>query len=71
MGQGKSPLLGHVMRLRTGVTAIGDLRVKVVRCSSLGTLTVELLEGRLAYKRGDHLHVQPYELEPLQPVLFN
>ncbi len=61
----KSPLIGKEMRLRTGVTAVGDLRVKVLRCSPIGTLTVELLEGRGAYQVGNHLHVQSYEVEPL------
>ena len=62
----KSPLLGKTMRLRTGIALVGELRVKVIRCSPLGTLTVELLESRQAYKRGDHLHVQQYEVEEVR-----
>ena len=70
MKQTKSRLLGCIMRVRTGVAIISGLRVKVLRHSSIGTLTVELIEGRQAYKVGDRLHVMPYELEPIQPQLF-
>lgn len=61
----KHPLIGKTVKLRPGTTMVGDLTAKVLRCSPLGTLTVELMEGRKAYKVGDHLHVGSWEVEEI------
>lgn len=52
----------NVVVIREGVLA--GLRAKIIaRSGRTGTLTVELLEERNAYKIGSRAHVMPYEVE--------
>ena len=53
---------GDVVIFKTGVLAGG--RGKVLRVSrKTGGLSVELIEDKGAYRKGEYVHVQPYDVQ--------